>query len=117
MSNFFKKFTSKEEEKETAPKRSFKFPSFSRLSTEPKPDLEKGTIKNMTSTVIKHVNSGGKVVDNFMKKHVDIGRSFTLSIVFFLIAWGLFTLSFFMLDIIIIVPYKFAMVRSHSLLM
>ena len=110
MSNFFKKFISKEEEKEEPPKRSFKFLSFSRLSTEPKPDLEKGSIKQVTSDMVKQVNKHGKVVDNFIKKHVDIGRNFTLSVVFFLIAWGLFTLSFFMIDIIVLVPYKFAMV-------
>mmetsp|Transcript_16972 Transcript_16972/g.19583 ORF Transcript_16972/g.19583 Transcript_16972/m.19583 type:complete len:85 (+) Transcript_16972:14-268(+) len=84
MAKFFRKFnlSSKEEEKEAPPKRSFW--SFSRLNSDPKPDLEKSPIKSAASAVVRQANKQGRALDSFAKKHLDPGRSLVLSAVFLL---------------------------------
>ena len=113
MSKFFRaiKIAKEEEKKAEPPKSKFSFFPFSRLNSDPKPDLEKSSTSSSQSISFKNlVNKQIKVIDTQAKKHLNYGRSIPLAIVFFIIAGCLFTISGFMAEFILIVPQKFAMV-------
>ncbi|CAI2379932.1 unnamed protein product [Moneuplotes crassus] len=119
MSSIFKKFgKSDEESKGESSKKKFPYLSFSKLSSEPKPDLISNSSTSTSSKANKSSKKSSKkgsmedhrkVFEQFAKKNLNMGRSIPLCIFFFVLSIFWFGVSFFMLEIIAVSPYKFVM--------